>query len=600
MALEDYRVIDYPEKTSVDNTDYVLIDSSTNGTNKYQLSRILAQASAEMAAQVAAEAEAREAADDALQDDIDTRATSAELAAETAAREAAVTELKADLGELAFSWVDGKFVNFMNGAESVSGGYSCTSFILCSACNLFVKTEMYNDSSGICFYDLNYNFISGYNSNSDNYKEVAIAIPDTAVYVRISALTRYKGSFVLKRQNVIDTAQKEIGELKTDVNVLNNDNASIQSVIEKSRNLLPVSEKQVTVNGVSANYNNGTLTVSGTASASGGRTTPIANPFTLQAGNYTFWANDGGCYVFIEKVSDNSIIANIAQGNAYKASFVLSEETQVYIGINVDSGNAYDFTCELQIETGSKTEYYTPSWISVTDSTARKSLVALDEFWAQSMWKVLCIGDSLTSGASYAEAWGELAPAGDSIDQNYPRILGRLINGEVTNAGFSGYSASSWYNNQINNYAFANYDTFIIWLGTNNGLTDTLDVDVNPYDDYHDFAQTETGYYCKIIEAIKEANKSCMIVLTKVFVSKGNATITNAVIDKIAEKYSLPVIDNSDLSYSNYPKLHANVNNPHFGKAGYIFVANRYVLELSKWFAEDPMRCEYGYSARTN
>ena len=118
MALEDYRVIDYPEKTSVDNTDYVLIDSSTNGTNKYQLSRIPAQASAEMAAQVAAEAEAREAADDALQDDIDTRATSAELAAETAAREAADTELSADLSEKTLTISHGK--NFLNPADKIA------------------------------------------------------------------------------------------------------------------------------------------------------------------------------------------------------------------------------------------------------------------------------------------------------------------------------------------------------------------------------------------------------------------------------------------------------------------------------------------------
>ena len=99
MALDDYRVIDYPEKTSVDNTDFVMTDSESNGTNKYQVSRIITEAEAKVVAAVAAEAEAREAADDALQDDIDTRATSAELAAETAAREQDVDDLKEDLGQ---------------------------------------------------------------------------------------------------------------------------------------------------------------------------------------------------------------------------------------------------------------------------------------------------------------------------------------------------------------------------------------------------------------------------------------------------------------------------------------------------------------------
>ena len=120
--------------------------------------------------------------------------------------------------------------------------------------------------------------------------------------------------------------------------------------------------------------------------------------------------------------------------------------------------------------------------------------------WAYNLWKVLCIGDSLTSGASYGEAWGEKAPAGSSIDQNYPRILGRMLNAEVTNGGVSGWSASDWYTNEVPKYNFANFDTFIIWLGTNNGLTDTLDADVNQYTDFNDFAETETGYYCKIID----------------------------------------------------------------------------------------------------
>jgi len=100
MALENYRIIEHPEKTEVDTSDYMLMDSESNGTNKYQVKRIITEAEAKVAAAVAAEAEAREAADDALQDDIDTRATSAELAAEAAAREQDVADLKADLNQI--------------------------------------------------------------------------------------------------------------------------------------------------------------------------------------------------------------------------------------------------------------------------------------------------------------------------------------------------------------------------------------------------------------------------------------------------------------------------------------------------------------------
>lgn len=70
MAFENYRPIQFPEKTEIDNTDVVLIDSSTNGTNKYQLSRLTAQAQAEAQALVDAEATAREQDVDDLKADL--------------------------------------------------------------------------------------------------------------------------------------------------------------------------------------------------------------------------------------------------------------------------------------------------------------------------------------------------------------------------------------------------------------------------------------------------------------------------------------------------------------------------------------------------
>lgn len=100
MALENYRIIEYPEKTEVDTSDYMLVDSESNGTNKYQVKRIITEAEAKVTAAVTAEADAREAADEALQTDINTRATKAELAAEATAREEADAALKEDLNDL--------------------------------------------------------------------------------------------------------------------------------------------------------------------------------------------------------------------------------------------------------------------------------------------------------------------------------------------------------------------------------------------------------------------------------------------------------------------------------------------------------------------
>ena len=228
-------------------------------------------------------------------------------------------------------------------------------------------------------------------------------------------------------------------------------------------------------------------------------------------------------------------------------------------------------------------------------NTDLASISTISQLRYYALNRVFCLGDSLTSGAYYANGW-----TGASIDENYPRVLGRILNTEVTNGGYSGYSASDWFTKNMSEYDFSKYDSFVIWLGTNNGLTDTLDEDVNQYDDYNDFALTETGYYCKIIEYIKEKNSSCIIALGKIFASKGNVETTNKVIEKIAEKYGLLVVDFSDMHKNVHPEWHGGVNNHHFGKAGNIEIAKRITEKFNSHFVDNPLACEFGVTNRKN
>lgn len=212
---------------------------------------------------------------------------------------------------------------------------------------------------------------------------------------------------------------------------------------------------------------------------------------------------------------------------------------------------------------------------------------------------VLCIGDSLTAGAYYAGEANNLDIAsGVAIAQNYPYYLSRMLHCKTTNAGTSGYSASDWYNNYINNYDYADFDTFIIWLGTNYGCT------VMPTDDEisafvpDSTVAAETAnqalYLIKIIQTIQTANPSCHIVLCNVFGSKSNKADNNEVVSRIAEKYGCQLVDMSDLSYSNHPELHAGVNNPHFGKVGNIYIANRLALAINDYIVNAPLMGEFG------
>ena len=210
--------------------------------------------------------------------------------------------------------------------------------------------------------------------------------------------------------------------------------------------------------------------------------------------------------------------------------------------------------------------------------------------WRYAAGRVICVGDSLTAGSYFGREMG-----GVSIEQNYPHYLARMLNAEVTNAGFGGYSASDWYEKKIDEYDWSACDTVIVWLGTNFGPTDTLATDVLPYADSADYVETETGYYCRILDRIRAENPDCLILLVNVFASKSDVEETNRAIAAIAGHYALPLADMSDLGAPEHPELHAGSDmNPHFGKAGNLLVASRIADTLEAWFAADPLRCEYG------
>ena len=214
-----------------------------------------------------------------------------------------------------------------------------------------------------------------------------------------------------------------------------------------------------------------------------------------------------------------------------------------------------------------------------------------DKAWAYAVENVICIGDSLTSG-SYL---GGDTP-GD-IQQNYPWYIGRMLNADVTNAGFAGYSASDWYSNKLDEYDFSEYDAAIIWFGTNNGIDPLISTDVKPYVDSGEYAMTEMGYYCRIIDQILSENPDMLIVLMQVFASKGDVGKTNEAIIQIADYYGFLVVDSSSLSMDQL-QLHAGMENPHFGKAGNIAVADLLVSELNKWMEENPLRCEFNHKLK--
>lgn len=498
----------------------------------------------------------------------------------------------------------------------------------------------------------------------------------------------------------------KISELKEDLN----------KVTEKSINVMPIAEKTTTVNGVTFTYEDGVLTASGTATGSGGRTTPLTETFELPAGTYTFSRDNYALPVFI--MSGTSAVLYLT-GTTTTMTVTLDSPTTCYLGANVVSGESYSVSVELQIEENTvATDFVFPSEITAFDKVARNDIEKIgmpyqevDLSWETgkaliynngwtdntgysyadieliqgqsidvtmttstvvfplSVWSedgsslikpcvplpndsakrhyvyscgahrervrincqtsyrsgvvaklynpnnlvnisniltgerdnncfdvlstnVICIGDSLTQG-SYTGA--DL-----HTDQSYPAFLQKLMGNTVTNAGRAGWSTLEWWNGDSSQqkgfpyYNYSDFDTAVICLGTNGGLTDTIDTDAPTGTDYINYANTNTGAYCKIIEGLKAQNANINIILCNIWSASGTgANTTNEVINKIASKYGLPVVDLRAEFRSEFSVYNAVSGNIHLGRIGYAMMANLIRNAINNNVLERPTNYNY-------
>lgn len=153
----------------------------------------------------------------------------------------------------------------------------------------------------------------------------------------------------------------------------------------------------------------------------------------------------------------------------------------------------------------------------------------------------ICIGDSVTEGVGSVSDYTKVK------NFSYPTYLAKMTGWTIENAGKAGLTALQWWQQIFGNYDYSNYQVALIELGLNSGLTDTLDTDAVG-NDYTQYADTNTGGYCKIIEGVKVQNENIFIIL---LISAGMPSSTADVINKIGKKYSLPVIDLTDRTYMN-------------------------------------------------
>lgn len=220
--------------------------------------------------------------------------------------------------------------------------------------------------------------------------------------------------------------------------------------------------------------------------------------------------------------------------------------------------------------------------VAIEDKIAGDPLSDIE--YPQLFANIICMGDSLTVG--YIGSGSTVA------DHIYPFYFEKLTGADVTVQATGGASASAfWSAHSSDDYTA--YDCAVIFLGTNDGLTNTVDTDC--FEDYTQNANTNTGAYGKIIGHIKATAPNC-----KIFLVAGvndyvrRATTMNPAVRALAEFYEVGLADienciMSDAGGSNtlQRQLYRPVDGIHYNTFGYMTMANMIYDAMNKFMADN-------------
>ena len=454
------------------------------------------------------------------------------------------------------------------------------------------------DVAVIIFYDDTKNLISSiYTINTDNatgdegeitssVSSLDIDVPSNAVWARCSSYTTANFKVYALQPTVgFDYIVNELTKLS--------DNLGF--VVEKAipqyfSNIMALSNGLISKQILEANIEGSYINRGGnTAPLSSGR---ISSPIQVSKGEVIVFAGQGGSSGSTPLLA--SISKTDAEGSSYTPVIIRGNfgQENLYSTYYVEEDGYLAFswvgsTSILFRTTSDILNQLSKSLSNIKNSTDDNRLRFRNEFY---VWfnDCICIGDSVTQGHVYD--YPRTKANGDVLEQwSYPTQLAKMTKWTIENAAKAGITTINWWKTYYPNYTYTNYQIAIMELGYNGGLTDTLDTDVEPYDNYEDYAETNTGCYCKIIEAIKESNPNIYFILLIPSLWTTDTT-GSVVIRKIAEKYGLPYIDLSDKTYMNLSdeKYHgltsedSGLNMVHFNAMGYLAKAQFIFLELNR------------------
>ena len=219
------------------------------------------------------------------------------------------------------------------------------------------------------------------------------------------------------------------------------------------------------------------------------------------------------------------------------------------------------------------------------ESEFKKSMSIYDTNLFTAFDNLLCIGDSLTVSAVPINMQVN-PPTYRNAYVPYPKVVSRLSgNIDFQILATAGFTAKDVWDTYGNDIVAKQNAIAVVFLGSNGGLTDTLDTDVVG-DNPDNWADNNIGCYCRIINKLQELDYK--VVVLRVFRSSIIPIITtNSAINHVAERFECVCID---APYTLEPSYHKAIISGedylHSNDLGYAWFAMKLIENLGNSTSE--------------
>ena len=436
---------------------------------------------------------------------------------------------------------NGKYVVYNNGTLSSLAGMVATDYISVTGGD-FLYISNYStytgspDSRGLAFYDTDNVFLSGI--QYQNQAPMLIQVPENAAYIRISAS---------KTATLYTEMYRFDDPYSVFISALQLENKFTFSASGTNKYVVYTNGNIGSLNGLSISDN--IPVIAGSAFYICGMATSLA---PIDGRGLAFYdVNDK--YIGGVQYQANAPIHGIVPINA--AYMIMTFATSL--------------------------KYNTKLYFTLTSDSIPEIEKLIGGDILSAFTNITCIGDSLTYSQVYTGA-----NTSRQAYETYPDVIQKKTGTNTDNVSYSGADAQYMWEHYEDQIISKPNQLFIIYLGTNDGLTNTLATDAPTSDPYNTWADTNTGCYAKLIAKCLDVGGK--VILIKPWVTSGAAgvsdlPITNDVINQCASRFHCAVIEPIKFTAAKYhywPNL-GGTNSVHYNDLGYSAFACELIRKVS-------------------